>query len=60
MKGYAVRVDELEKKSSGDMLFVMPKQTEREYPLPAAFGAYADYLQIRLGQEKYRETEGKT
>ncbi len=42
----------------GRMLFVEPSQTEREYPVPAAFAGYTKYLSIRLGQEKYRETEG--
>lgn len=54
MKGYAVLVDELEKYRGNDMIFVEPKQTEEKYPIPAAFAAYTDYLQIKLGQEKYQ------
>lgn len=54
MKGYAVRVDELEKSSSGDMLFIHPEEIEKQYPLPAAFEAYTAYAEIKLGQGKYK------
>ena len=53
MKGYVVLVDELKKYQGTDMIFVEPQQTEEQYPIPAAFAAYTDYLQIKLGQEKY-------
>lgn len=55
MTGYVVLVEELEDYSGTDMLFIEPKRTEEEYPIPAAFAAYTEYLQIRLGQEKYDE-----
>ena len=55
MTGYVVLVEELENDSGKDMLFIEPKRTEEEYPIPAAFSAYTAYLQIRLGQEKYYE-----
>jgi A/G-specific adenine glycosylase len=63
MIGYMVLVEDLEealKRKEGEMplLFVEPQQTEREYPVPAAFAAYTKYLSIRLGQEKYN-TEGE-
>ena len=29
-------------------------ETEEKYPIPAAFSAYAEYVDIRLGNEKYR------
>lgn len=60
MIGYVIRVEELEAGELSGMLFVEPSETEREYPIPAAFGAYTDYLRIRLGQEKYDAEEGKT
>ncbi len=41
-----------------ELLFIETVKTEREYPIPAAFAAYVNYLGIRLGQEKYEETEG--
>ena len=54
MTGYAVRVDEF---ISGNMLeeylFVHPKETEAVYPIPSAFAAYAKYLNIKLGNEKF-------
>ena len=40
---------------TGEYLFVEPSLTEEKYPIPAAFAAYARYMEIRLGQEKYRE-----
>ena len=57
--GFSVRYEE----ASGDhgdaapLLFVETVRTEREYPIPAAFAAYAKYLSIRLGQEKYSYKE---
>ena len=41
-------------KHPSGFLVVEPWRTEAEYPIPAAFSAYAGYLQIRLGQEKYQ------
>jgi len=56
MNAYAVRIDEL---MNGDgakregYQFVHPKETEAEYPIPSAFAAYAEYLNIKLGNEKF-------
>lgn len=36
-------------------LFIETKETESSYPIPAAFAAYAEYLDIALGEEKYRK-----
>ena len=36
-------------------LFIEPRRTQQEYPIPAAFAAYTEYLSIKLGQDKYRE-----
>lgn len=49
MKGYVLHVSELEKKDQKDVLFVDIKNTEKEYPIPTAFVAYTDYLNIALG-----------
>lgn len=61
MKGYLVRVDELEHKSPGEdsknWLFVEPWETEQRYPMPSALSAYTRYLQIRLGKERYSSKE---
>ena len=52
MQGYIIRVDELIQDKSG-MLFVDVKDSEENYPIPAAFGAYTKYMNIRLGNEKF-------
>jgi len=38
-----------------DMIFTESTEIEEKYPLPAAFKAYAEYMDIRLGEEKYRK-----
>lgn len=57
MTGYKIRVDELEKNCTEDMIFVHPEQIQEEYPIPAAFEGYTDYIEIKLGQEKYKKTD---
>lgn len=57
MIGYLIWVEELEEGAYGDYLFVEPEKTQRQYPIPAAFAAYTEYLQIKLGQDKYRKEE---
>lgn len=54
MTGYVVRVDELAENKSG-MLFVEVEDSEERYPIPAAFGAYTKYMNIRLGNEKFQQ-----
>ena len=60
MIGYVIRVDELEKMQSGEqiqsgkkeigeLLFVTPQETEQNYPIPSAFAAYTEYMDIKLG-----------
>ena len=55
MKGYMIRVDELEQGSPGedvrDWIYIEPEETREKYPIPSAFGAYTRYLSIRLGKE---------
>ncbi|MDO5422987.1 MAG: A/G-specific adenine glycosylase [Eubacteriales bacterium] len=58
MTGYAVRVAQLEQSVQEGLLFVEPFRTEKDYPIPAAFAAYTEELQIRLGQEKYEAEIG--
>jgi len=55
MCGYSIRVDELEKSCTEDMLFVHPQEVEKEYPIPAAFEYYVKYVDVRIGQDKYEE-----
>lgn len=56
MTGYLVLVEDLAERRDrdGEFLVIEPERTEAEYPIPAAFTAYVKYLQIRLGQDKYR------
>ena len=57
MEGYLVLVEELEKADGDSWLLIEPERAEREFPVPAAFTAYTKYLNIRLGQKKYREDD---
>lgn len=54
MIGYRIRVDELEKSCSEKMLFIHPEEIQAEYPIPAAFETYVKYMEIKLGQDKYK------
>lgn len=54
MKGYAVRVDELTEKPETELLFAEGGETEEKYPMPAAFCAYTEYLNIRLGNARFQ------
>lgn len=59
MRGYMIRVDELEPGSPGeevrDWLYILPEDTREKYPMPAAFAVYTKYLRIKLGNERYEE-----
>lgn len=54
MTGYVVRVDELENSCTEKMLFVHPAEVQAIYPIPAAFEKYTQYVDIKLGQEKFK------
>lgn len=53
MSGYVIRVDELCKpgneNSAADLLFIDPVETKSNYPIPSAFAAYADYMEMKRG-----------
>lgn len=53
MRGYAVRVDELEPAKEGgngeEWVFIEKQEARERYPIPSAYAAYAKYLDIRLG-----------
>lgn len=59
MKGYMVRVDELEPGSpvgdAVDWIYIQPEETRERYPIPSAFSAYTRILSMRLGKERYEE-----
>lgn len=50
MKGYAVLIEEPEHK---DLLFVEAQDSEKRYAIPAAFAAYAKYMNIKIGNERF-------
>lgn len=56
MTGYLIRVDELAVKGEGQKLqgfvFVEPEQTLTDYPIPSAFAAYAERVEMRRPKEK--------
>lgn len=61
MVGYQVRVDELmkadlagagreqEEERSTDYIFIDPAETKSRYPIPSAFAAYADHMDMKRG-----------
>ena len=54
MKGYMIRVDELSRgETPGEWLFVEPKETEANYPIPSAYAKYMKYLQVTIGYEVF-------
>lgn len=57
MKGYMVRVDELEPTHTGkekaDWIYIRPEETREKYPIPSAYAAYTSLLQMRLGKERF-------
>lgn len=53
MIGYHVRVDELEKSCTENMIFIHPEEIQKEYPIPAAFETYTKCVNVKLGQEKF-------
>lgn len=58
MWGYMIRVDELAPKNRAllkeNWIFAEPGETEEKYPIPSAFSAYTEYLQIKLGNKKWK------
>ncbi len=59
MKGYMIRVDELDQalpgKQVSDWLYIAPEETKQKYPIPKAFAAYTKYLGMKLGNERHQE-----
>ena len=54
MIGYAILVEELEEETK-ELLFVEAWDSQERYAIPAAFAAYAGYMGIKIGQEKFLE-----
>lgn len=57
MTGYVISLEETENMDRDGLFFIEAKETEAKYPIPAAFAAYARYMDIVLGQEKYEERQ---
>ncbi len=59
MKGYMIRVDELEPvvscNETKDWIYIAPEETRENYPIPKAFAAYTEYLSIKLGNKRFEE-----
>ena len=53
MVGYAIKVDELERPEKlefrQDWIFVDKNEVRENYPVPSAYAAYTEYLDIKLG-----------
>lgn len=54
MTGYMIKVSELETEQS-NLLFVEAKDSEKKYPIPAAFAKYTKYMNIRLGNDRFEK-----
>ncbi|MCM1099851.1 MAG: A/G-specific adenine glycosylase [Clostridium sp.] len=59
MKGYMVRVDELEPArphgDTADWIYIRPEEVRERYPIPSAFAAYTKVLNMRLGKKNFEE-----
>jgi len=53
MQGYAILIEEPEVER--DVIFVEATTSEEQYAIPAAFSAYARYMGIKIGQERFLE-----
>ena len=64
MIGYVIRVDELAPKShitqQEQWIFTRADEAQEKYPLPSAYGAYADFLNITQGSKKLHEWQEQT
>lgn len=57
MKGYAILVEEagLAKEVQDDLIFVEAEDASARYAIPAAFAVYANYMNIKLGNDRFEE-----
>lgn len=52
MTGYAVRIASFEGTDAGGLILADTERAEEEYPVPAAYRAYAGYMNLKLGQKE--------
>ena len=61
MQGYMILVEEAgfsgEEQEGSDMLFVDAASSQEHYAIPSAFAAYVKYMNIHLGNERFKEQE---
>lgn len=63
MEGYAILVEEAgfdavaEKMTANNLIFVDAEKSQENYAIPSAFAAYAKYMGIKLGNEKFLVTD---
>ena len=61
MQGYMILVEEAgfsgEEQVGSDMLFVDAASSQEHYAIPSAFAAYVKYMNIHLGNERFKEQE---
>lgn len=59
MNGYAILLEgsdmQIEKDTATDLIFVDAIDAKERYAIPAAFAAYAGYMNIKLGNEKFKD-----
>ena len=55
MIGYAVWVAELDQKPEDNFLFVRVENAEKKHAIPSAFAAYAEYVHLEIGKNKYKD-----
>ncbi len=59
MSGYYVLAEEMEENTlrgeGTDFLFLELERTRGEYPIPSAYAAYAEYLGLQIGYDKWKE-----
>ena len=58
MSGYVIRVAALEEDEK-DLLLVEPEDTRERYPIPSAFEKYTNYVNILLGNKRFKESGNK-
>lgn len=55
MQGYAILIEEPEEAQEKSLIYVEAATSEQQYAIPAAFAAYARYMGIKIGQERFLE-----
>ena len=60
MTGYRIRVDELSHREGGleehGFIFIDPEETKTAYPIPSAFAAYAEHVEMKRNRGKIRNS----